>query len=85
MDTTACLCFHYPKQVTQASFEQHTSPPYIYLQVTFRGNIPQAEEEKMSVTVVGKKNLSHNANTGEAVKCKTYVKTEMIPFRDSRQ
>lgn len=79
-DTTACLSFHHPKQVTQASFEQHTSPPYIYLQVSFRGNIPQAEEETLSVTVVGKKNLSYYADAGEAAQCKTCVKTVMIPF-----
>ena len=85
MDTTACLSFHHPKQVTQASFEQHTSPPYIYLQVSFRGNVPQAEEEKLSVTVVGKKNLSFHTDIGEATQCKTYVKTVMIPFLDSWQ
>ena len=40
-------------------FEQRTSLPYIYLQVSFRSNIPQAEEGKLSATIVGKKNLRY--------------------------
>jgi len=29
------------------------------LQVSFRGNVPQPKEERLSATVVGKKNLSY--------------------------
>ena len=46
-------------KVTHECFEQRTSLPCIYLQVSFRGNIPQAEEGKLSATIVGKKNLRY--------------------------
>ena len=41
---------------TQNSFEHHTSLPLFDLQVSFRGNFP-AENDNLSVTLVGKKNL----------------------------
>ena len=42
--------------VTQDSFEQHTSLPLFYLQVSFFGNFP-ANNNNLSATVVGKKTL----------------------------
>ena len=42
--------------VTQDSFEQHTSLPLFYLQVSFLRNF-QANNENLSATVVGKKTL----------------------------
>ena len=42
--------------VTQDSFEQHTSLPLFYLQVSFLKNF-QANNENLSATVVGKKTL----------------------------
>ena len=42
--------------VTQDSFEQHTSLPLFYLQVSFLRNF-QANNDNLSATVVGKKTL----------------------------
>ena len=42
--------------VTQDSFEQHTSLPLFYLQVSSLRNF-QANNENLSATVVGKKTL----------------------------
>ena len=41
--------------VTQDSFEQHTSLPLFYLQVSFFGNFPA--NNNLSATVAGKKTL----------------------------
>ena len=43
--------------VTQDSFEQHTSLPLFYLQVSFFGNFPANNNNNLSATVVGKKTL----------------------------
>ena len=43
--------------VTQDSFEQHTSLPLFYLQVSFFGNFPANNNSNLSATVVGKKTL----------------------------
>ena len=44
--------------VTQDSFEQHTSLPLFYLQVSFFGNFPaNNNNNNLSATVVGKKTL----------------------------
>ena len=42
--------------VTQDSFEQHTSLPLFYLQVSFLRNF-QANNDNLSATVVSKKTL----------------------------
>ena len=42
--------------VTQDSFEQHTSLPLFYLQVSFLRNF-QANNDNLCATVVGKKTL----------------------------
>ena len=41
--------------VTQDSFEQHTSLPLFYLQVSFFGNFPANNNNNLSATVAGKK------------------------------
>ena len=43
--------------VMQDSFEQHTSLPLFYLQVSFFGNFPANNNNNLSATVVGKKTL----------------------------
>ena len=43
--------------VTQDSFEQHTSLPLFYLQVSFFENFPANNNNNLSATVVGKKTL----------------------------
>ena len=43
--------------VTQDSFEQHTSLPLFYLQVSFFGNFPANNNNNLSATVVGRKTL----------------------------
>ena len=44
------------KQVICDSFEQHTSLPYLDLQVSFKGHFPQGElqDVTLSATLVGK-------------------------------
>ena len=46
--------------------------------------MPQAKEDRLSATVVGKKNssmINFYAGTGKT-QCKTYANTVMIPFSD---
>lgn len=54
MVTTYCIPSL--KQVIRDSFEQHTSLPYLDLQVSFRGNFPQGElqDVTLSATLLGK-------------------------------
>ena len=44
------LSFMYVKQVVCCSFEQHSSHPYLYFQVSFKGNQPTDVQSELETT-----------------------------------
>ena len=47
---TKPLSFMYMKQVVCCSFEQHSSHPYLYFQVSFKGNQPTDVQSELETT-----------------------------------
>ena len=50
------LSSSFMQQVAHGSFEQHSSPPYLSLQVSFKGNLPCDVQEILETTADGKEN-----------------------------